>query len=142
MSIRVGINGFGRIGRLTCRLLLSRPEEFDVSLINDLAEPHALVNLLKYDTVYGPFPGDVAVDGDNLIINGRTIRVTRVSDPARLPWKEAAVDVVFEASGAFRSREGMEKHLAAGAPRSCSALRSKAINRSTPPSSLALMTPS
>ncbi len=117
MSIRVGINGFGRIGRLTCRLLLSRPEEFDVSLINDLAEPQALVNLLKYDTVYGPFPGDVAVDGDNLIINGRTIRVTRVSDPARLPWKEAAVDVVFEASGAFRSREGMEKHLAAGVPK-------------------------
>ena len=58
MSIRVGINGFGRIGRLTCRLLLSRPEEFEVSLINDLAEPQSLVNLLKYDTVYGPFPGD------------------------------------------------------------------------------------
>ena len=117
MAIRVGINGFGRIGRLTCRLLLSQPEEFEVALINDLAEPQALVNLLKYDTVYGPFPGDAAMEGGRLLVNGRAIRVTKVSDPAQLPWKEAGVDVVFEASGAFRSREGMEKHLAAGAPK-------------------------
>jgi glyceraldehyde 3-phosphate dehydrogenase len=117
MAIRVGINGFGRVGRLTFRNLISRAKEFEVALINDLAEPDMLATLLKYDSTYGPFPGDVSVEEDNLIVNGRKVRLTRERDPARLPWKETEVDIVFESSGGFRTRQDMEKHLAAGAPK-------------------------
>lgn len=117
MAIRVGINGFGRIGRLTFRNLIARQNEFEVVLINDLAEPSLLGTLLKYDSTYGPFSGEVSVDGANLIVNARKVRLSRERDPARLPWKETGVDVVFESSGVFRTRDDIEKHLAAGAPR-------------------------
>jgi glyceraldehyde 3-phosphate dehydrogenase len=115
VAIRVGINGFGRIGRLAFRILASRPEEFEVSLVNDVAEPGTLVNLLKYDTTYGPFPGELAAQGSELTVNGRRVRLLRERDPARLPWTDAGVDAVLEASGVFRTRESLEKHLAAGA---------------------------
>jgi glyceraldehyde 3-phosphate dehydrogenase len=95
MAIRVGINGFGRIGRLTFRVLVSRPDEFEVSLINDVAESDTLVNLLKYDTTYGPFPGEVSTRGSRLSVNGRAVLILRERDPARLPWTDAGVDVVF-----------------------------------------------
>jgi glyceraldehyde 3-phosphate dehydrogenase len=75
MAIRVGINGFGRIGRLAFRILASRPEEFEVPLVNDLAEPETLVNLLKYDTTYGPFPGELAIRGSELTAGGRLVKV-------------------------------------------------------------------
>ena len=117
MTIRIGINGFGRIGRLTFRHLMARVEEFEVVLINDLAEPKMLATLLKYDSTYGPFPGEVSVDEGNLIVDDRKIQLTQERDPGRLPWKETEVDIVFEASGVFRTRQGMEKHLAAGAPK-------------------------
>jgi glyceraldehyde 3-phosphate dehydrogenase len=117
MAIRVGINGFGRIGRLTFRNLVSRDKEFEVVLINDLADPAMLATLLKYDSTYGPFSGDASVEGGNLIVNATKVRLAQERDPARLPWREADVDVVFESSGVFRTREGMEKHLAAGAPK-------------------------
>ena len=78
-----------------------------------------LATLFKYDSTYGPFPGDVSVEEGNLIVNGGKIRLTHERDPGRLPWKETEVDIVFEASGVFRTREGMEKHLAAGARKFC-----------------------
>jgi glyceraldehyde 3-phosphate dehydrogenase len=125
MAIRVGINGFGRIGRLTFRNLIARQNEFEVVLINDLAEPDMLATLFKYDSTYGPFSGEVSLQGGNLIVNGRKVRLTQERDPVRLPWKETEVDVVFEASGVFRTREGMEKHLAAGAPKALLSAPSK-----------------
>jgi glyceraldehyde 3-phosphate dehydrogenase len=117
MAIRVGVNGFGRIGRLTFRNLIERRNEFEVVLVNDLAEPDMLATLFKHDSTYGPFTGEVSVDGGNLIVNGRKVRLTQERDPARLPWKATETDVVFEASGVFRTREALDKHLAAGAPK-------------------------
>jgi glyceraldehyde 3-phosphate dehydrogenase len=117
MAVRVGINGFGRIGRLVYRVLAARPNEFDVRLINDLTEPPMLATLLKYDSTHGRFPGEVSADGSNLIVSGKAIRITAEKDPAQLPWKSAEVDVVLESTGVFTNRDGISKHLAAGAPR-------------------------
>lgn len=117
MSIRIGINGFGRIGRAVFRILASRPNDFDVTMINDLAEASVLANLLKYDTTFGRFPGTVEFSESALTVNGKLIRVTGERDPAKIPWKTGEVSVVLESSGQFRTREGMEKHLAAGAPK-------------------------
>lgn len=120
MTVRVGINGFGRIGRITLRALVARPNDFDVVAINDLGDPKALAMLLKYDSVQGRFPGTVAVEGSNLIVNGKTIRVCAEKDPGKLPWRELKVDVALESTGFFTGRKsdgkpGYDSHLDAGA---------------------------
>ncbi|MEG1498394.1 MAG: type I glyceraldehyde-3-phosphate dehydrogenase [Bacteroidales bacterium] len=113
-KIKVAINGFGRIGRITFRNLLNKPE-VEVVALNDLTNPETLAHLLKYDSVHKRFPGDVQVDGQFLIVNGKRIRVYAERDPEMLPWKELEVDVVVESTGIFRSREKMTKHIKAGA---------------------------
>jgi glyceraldehyde 3-phosphate dehydrogenase len=120
VAVRVGINGFGRIGRITFRALAARPKEFEVVAINDLGAPKALALLLKYDSVQGRFQGTVEVEGNNLIVNGKTIRVCAEKDPSKLPWKELAVDVALESTGFFTARKtegkpGYDSHLDAGA---------------------------
>ncbi|MCP4097871.1 MAG: type I glyceraldehyde-3-phosphate dehydrogenase [Planctomycetaceae bacterium] len=120
MAIRVAINGFGRIGRLTFRNLMSRSDEFDVVAVNDLTNNKSLANMLKYDSIHGRFPGTVDFDDENLIVNGDKIRVFEERDPAKLPWGEMNVDVVVESTGVFcnratESRGGYDSHLAAGA---------------------------
>jgi glyceraldehyde 3-phosphate dehydrogenase len=113
-KIKVAINGFGRIGRLTFRYLLKK-DNVEVVAINDLTDAKTLGHLLKYDSVHGRFPGEIAVDGDSLIVNGRKLRVYAEKDPAALPWKDLGVEVVVECTGVFRTREKMSKHLTAGA---------------------------
>lgn len=113
-TIKVGINGFGRIGRLTFRALLNK-KNIEVVAFNDLTDAKTLAHLFKYDSVHGKFNGDVAVDGDSLIINGKKIRVYAEKDPANLPWKDLGVEIVAECTGIFRTREKMSKHLTAGA---------------------------
>ncbi len=120
MAIRVAINGFGRIGRLTFRNLMSRSDEFDVVAVNDLTNNKSLANMLKYDSIHGRFPGTVDFDDENLIVNGDKIRVLEERDPAKLPWGEMNIDVVVESTGVFcnratESRGGYDSHLAAGA---------------------------
>ena len=119
-AVKVGINGFGRIGRITFRVLASRLDEFDVVAINDLGDPKKLAMLLKYDSVQGRFPGTVEVGEKSLIVNGREIRICAERDPRKLPWKELGVDVALESTGFFRAREtadkpGYDSHLTAGA---------------------------
>jgi glyceraldehyde 3-phosphate dehydrogenase len=114
MSIRVGINGFGRIGRLVARHLKAR-KGFDLVAINDLTSPEMLGYLFKHDSVHGLFQGSVAVDGQNITIDGDVMRVFAERDPSKLPWKEVGVDYVFEATGLFRDRESAGAHLTAGA---------------------------
>jgi glyceraldehyde 3-phosphate dehydrogenase len=113
-TIKVGINGFGRIGRLTFRALLNN-KNIEVVAFNDLTDATTLGHLFKYDSVHGRFNGDVAVDGDSLIINGKKIRIYAEKDPANLPWKDLGVEIVAECTGIFRTREKMSKHLTAGA---------------------------
>jgi glyceraldehyde 3-phosphate dehydrogenase len=120
MSVKVGINGFGRIGRITFRALAARADEFDVVAINDLGNPADLANLLKYDSVHGRFNGTVETDGSNLIVNGKTIKVCAERNPADLPWGELGVDVALESTGFFTGRAsdgkpGFDSHLSAGA---------------------------
>jgi glyceraldehyde 3-phosphate dehydrogenase len=116
MSIRVGINGFGRIGRLVFRVLHARPD-VEVVAVNDLSDPKSLALLLKYDSIHGRFPGTVEVDGGTLVVDGKTVRVLAAKDPAELPWKALDVPCVIEATGVFTKRAELEKHLAAGARR-------------------------
>jgi glyceraldehyde 3-phosphate dehydrogenase len=113
-TIKVGINGFGRIGRLTFRALLKK-ENVEVVAINDLTDSKTLGHLLKYDSVHGKFPGTVTVDGDYLVINGKKMKVYAEKDPANLPWGTLGVTTVLECTGIFRNREKMSKHIAAGA---------------------------
>jgi glyceraldehyde 3-phosphate dehydrogenase len=113
-TTKVGINGFGRIGRLTFRALLNK-KNIEVVAINDLTDAKTLAHLFKYDSVHGKFNGEIAVDGDFLVINGKKIRVYAEKDPANLPWKELGVEIVAECTGIFRTREKMSKHLTAGA---------------------------
>lgn len=122
MAIRVAINGFGRIGRLTFRNLMARPDEFDVVAVNDLTDNQMLATLLKYDSVHGRYAGTVSSDAENLIVNGEKIRVFEERDPSKLPWKDLNVDVVIESTGVFTGRAangkpGYDSHLAAGARR-------------------------
>ncbi len=113
-TIKVGINGFGRIGRLTYRALLAK-ENVEVVAINDLTDAKTLAHLLKYDSVHGKFPGEVAVEGDMLVVNGKKFKVMAEKDPANLPWAALGVEIVIECTGIFRTREKMSKHLTAGA---------------------------
>ncbi len=113
-KIKVGINGFGRIGRLTYRALLNKPN-VEVVAINDLTDAKTLAHLFKYDSVHGRFNGEVAVDGDFLVINGNRMKVMAEKDPANLPWGSLGVEIVVECTGIFRTREKMTKHLTAGA---------------------------
>ena len=115
MAIKVGINGFGRIGRMVFRAAVRDFADVEVVGINDLLEPDYLAYMLKYDSVHGRFKGDVAVDGNTLIVNGRKIRLTALKDPAELKWGDLGVDVVVESTGLFLTKETAEKHLAAGA---------------------------
>lgn len=120
MAIRVAINGFGRIGRLTFRNMVERSDEFEVVAVNDLTDNKTLAMLLKYDSVHGRFPGEVKHDGDKLIVNGKAIQVLEERDPRKLPWGDLKVDVVVESTGVFRGREngdkpGYDSHITAGA---------------------------
>lgn len=111
---KVAINGFGRIGRLSFRQLLAK-EGVEVCAINDLTSVETLAHLLKYDSIHGRFPGEVKVEGGNLIVNGQTINVTAERDPANLPWGALGCDVVVESTGVFRDEAGAGKHITAGA---------------------------
>ncbi|HEX5648515.1 MAG TPA: type I glyceraldehyde-3-phosphate dehydrogenase [Steroidobacteraceae bacterium] len=115
MAIKVGINGFGRIGRMVFRAAVKDFADVEVVGINDLLEPDYLAYMLRYDSVHGRFKGDVSVEGNTLIVNGRRIRLTAVKDPAELKWGDLGVDVVVEATGLFLAKDTAEKHLAAGA---------------------------
>jgi glyceraldehyde 3-phosphate dehydrogenase len=116
MAIKLGINGFGRIGRLVFRAILERgTSEFDIVGVNDLTDAATLAHLFKYDSVHGRFAGDVSVDGDHLVINGDRFPVFSEKDPANLPWGKLGCDVVVESTGIFRSREKAALHLQAGA---------------------------
>lgn len=119
-AIKVGINGFGRIGRISFRAMAARPDEFEIVAINDLGDPKALAMLLKYDSVQGRFPGTVEIDGDNLIVNGKTVKVCAERDPSNLPWGELGVQIALESTGFFTNRAkdgkpGYDSHIAAGA---------------------------
>jgi glyceraldehyde 3-phosphate dehydrogenase len=114
MAIKVGINGFGRIGRLVLRRCVELGG-FDFVGINDLTDSKTLAHLLKYDSVHGRFNGEISVDGNDLIVNGDRIKITAERDPANLKWGELNTDVVIEATGVFRSKEQCMKHIEAGA---------------------------
>ena len=115
MSIKVGINGFGRIGRMVFRAAVQDFPDIEIVGINDLLEPDYLAYMLKYDSVHGQFKGSIAVEGNTLVVNGKKIRLTAVNDPAELKWGEVGADVVVESTGLFLTKETCEKHLAAGA---------------------------
>ena len=115
MAIKIGINGFGRIGRMVFRAAVQNFSDIEVVGINDLLEPDYLAYMLKYDSVHGRFKGDVSVEGNYLIVNGRKIRLTQERDPSALKWNEVGADIVIEATGLFLDKSSAEKHLAAGA---------------------------
>ena len=115
MTIKIGINGFGRIGRMVFRAAIQNFHDIEVVGINDLLEPDYLAYMLKFDSVNGRFQGDVSVDGDHLIVNGKRIRLTQERDPATLKWNEVGAEVVVESTGLFLDHASAEKHLAAGA---------------------------
>ena len=102
--VRVGINGFGRIGRVAFRAMAARASEFEVVAINDLGKPDSLAMLLKYDSVQGRFPGSVSYEGDSLIVNGKKVKVCAEKDPAKLPWKDLGVEIALESTGFFTGR--------------------------------------
>ncbi|MFP4252136.1 MAG: type I glyceraldehyde-3-phosphate dehydrogenase [Guyparkeria sp.] len=115
MAIRVGINGFGRIGRMVFRAATQEFPELEIVGINDLLEPEYLAYMLKYDSVHGRFDGDVSVEGSNLVVNGKKIRLTAEKDPSQLKWGDLDVDVVVESTGLFLTEETCQKHIEAGA---------------------------
>lgn len=117
MAIKVAINGYGRIGRNVLRALYEskRNNEIQIVAVNDLGDAETNAHLTQYDTVHGRFPGQVSVEGENMIVNGDKIRVLAVRDPAKLPWCELGVDVVMECTGLFTSKERASAHLAGGA---------------------------
>jgi glyceraldehyde 3-phosphate dehydrogenase (phosphorylating) len=115
MTIRVAINGFGRIGRLLYRAALEQRAEVDFVAVNDITDAKTLAHLLKYDSVHGRFDGDVQVKGNNLVVNGKELIVLAQKEPSQLPWKDMDVHLAVESTGFFTSREGATKHLTAGA---------------------------
>ena len=116
MAIKVGINGFGRIGRMVFRAAIQNfSKDIEIVGINDLLAPDYLAYMLKYDSVHGHFQGEIAVEGTNLIVNGKKIRLTQVKDPAELKWNEVGADIVIESTGLFLDKETATKHITAGA---------------------------
>ena len=115
MTIKVGINGFGRIGRNVLRSAVQNFSDIEIVGINDLLEPDYLAYMLKYDSVHGRFDGEVSVEGNNLIVNGKKIRLTQERDPSNLKWNEVGADVVIESTGLFLTKETGQKHIDAGA---------------------------
>ena len=115
MAIKVGINGFGRIGRMAFRAISKDFPDLEVVAINDLLEPDYLAYMLKYDSVHGNFKGDIKVDGNNLVVNGKKIRLTAEKDPANLKWNEVGADIVLECTGFFLDDESCQAHIKAGA---------------------------
>ena len=115
MTIKIGINGFGRIGRMVFRAAVANFDDIEIVGINDLLEPDYLAYMLTYDSVHGRFKGDVKVDGNTLIVNGKKIRLTQEKDPANLKWGEVGAEVVIESTGLFLTNETAQKHLDAGA---------------------------
>jgi glyceraldehyde 3-phosphate dehydrogenase len=115
MAIKIGINGFGRIGRMVARAVAKDFKDIEIVGINDLLEPDYLAYMLKYDSVHGRYPGDIKVDGNKLILDGKKIRLTAEKDPANLKWNEVGADIVIESTGLFLTKETCEKHIAAGA---------------------------
>jgi glyceraldehyde 3-phosphate dehydrogenase len=117
MTIKVGINGFGRIGRMVFRAAAQHFPDIEIVGINDLLEPEYLAYMLRHDSVHGRFKGEIGVDGNTLLVNGRRIRLTQVKDPAELKWNEVGADVVVESTGLFLDKASCQKHIAAGAKR-------------------------
>ena len=115
MSVRVGINGFGRIGRNVFRAAQESSADIEIIAVNDITDAGTLGHLLKYDSVYGPFPGTVTVGDSSLTVDGREVKVLSERDPAALPWGDLGADVVIESTGFFTKRDDAAKHLAAGA---------------------------
>jgi glyceraldehyde 3-phosphate dehydrogenase len=116
MAIRVGINGFGRIGRQTLKGILERhPQDIEVVAVNDLTDTHTNAHLLKYDSTYGRFPGEVEATTDSLIVNGNTIKVISQRDPAQIPWGDLGVQLVIESTGFFTDADKAAAHLKGGA---------------------------
>jgi len=115
MTIKIGINGFGRIGRNVLRSAIQNFSDIEVVAINDLLEPDYLAYMLQYDSVHGRFKGDVKVEGGNIVVNGKTIRLTQERDPANLKWNEVGADIVIESTGLFLTKETCQKHIDAGA---------------------------
>ncbi|HUX64354.1 type I glyceraldehyde-3-phosphate dehydrogenase [Sulfuricella sp.] len=115
MAIKVGINGFGRIGRMVFRAVAKDFKDIEIVAINDLLEPDYLAYMLKYDSVHGRFNGDISVDGSNMVVNGKKIRLTAERDPANLKWNEAGADIVIDCTGFFLTTESCQAHIKAGA---------------------------
>ena len=116
MAVRVGINGFGRIGRNVLRAAtMAKQTEIEFVGVNDITDTKTLAHLLKYDSVHGRFPGTVESKGDALVVNGKTIKVSAIKEPEKLPWKELGVEFVLESTGRFTDKENAAKHLTAGA---------------------------
>ncbi len=115
MSVRVGINGFGRIGRNVFRAAYEAGADIEWLAVNDIVDPKVIAHLLKYDSTYGPFPGEVKESGGTLVVDGKEIQILGERDPAALPWGELGADVVIESTGLFTARENAAKHLDAGA---------------------------
>jgi glyceraldehyde 3-phosphate dehydrogenase len=115
MTIKIGINGFGRIGRMVFRAAAQNFSDIEIVAINDLLEPDYLAYMLSYDSVHGRFKGEVSIDNGTLIVNGKRIRLTAVKDPAQLKWGEVGADVVVESTGLFLTKETAQKHIDAGA---------------------------
>jgi glyceraldehyde 3-phosphate dehydrogenase len=115
MSVRVGINGFGRIGRNVFRAASERGDDIEWVAVNDIVDPETIVHLMRYDSTYGPFPGTIEQTGTGFGVNGHDVRVFGETDPSKLPWGDLGVDVVIESTGRFTDRENAAKHLEAGA---------------------------
>ena len=115
MAIKVGINGFGRIGRMVFRAVAKDFKDIEIVAINDLLEPSYLAYMLKYDSVHGRFNGDIKVDGGNMIVNGKKIRLTAEKDPANLKWSDVGADIVIDSTGFFLTTESCQAHIKAGA---------------------------
>ncbi|MBZ0095946.1 MAG: type I glyceraldehyde-3-phosphate dehydrogenase, partial [Sulfuricella sp.] len=115
MAIKVGINGFGRIGRMVFRAVAKDFKDIEIVAINDLLEPDYLAYMLKYDSVHGRFNGDISVDGGSMVVNGKKIRLTAERDPANLKWNEVGADIVIDCTGFFLTTESCQAHIKAGA---------------------------
>ncbi len=115
MTVKIGINGFGRIGRNYFRAALAKGSDIEIVAVNDLTDNKALAHLLKYDSITGRLDATVELDGDNIVVNGKAIRVLEERDPANLPWGELGVEIVIESTGRFTKAEDARKHITAGA---------------------------